>query len=185
MKVLHRRDWLCLFALVLGTRAWADEFAIDKVSGQLSEGFYYVNVDASIELAPTVREAVVSGVPLDFAFDFALCIPRKLLWDDCFLKLRRTYRLARHALAESFVVTDLVSERANSQSSLDEALDALGKLREVSIATEVALPSDRTAYGSLRARLDIEALPAPLRPIAYVSPSWHLKSERHEWKLMP
>ena len=34
-------------------------------------------------------------------------------------------------------------------------------------------------------RAEIEALPAPLRPIAYVSPSWRLSSGWYEWVFVP
>ena len=36
---------------------------------------------------------------------------------------------------------------------------------------------------AIRAKLDIEALPAPLRPVAYVSPSWRMSSGWYEWNL--
>jgi hypothetical protein len=46
-----------------------------------------------------------------------------------------------------------------------------------------SLDSDAAYRGRLRARLDIEALPSPLRPLAYVSPSWHSTGEWYEWPL--
>ncbi|NCF09332.1 MAG: DUF4390 domain-containing protein, partial [Gammaproteobacteria bacterium] len=41
-------------------------------------------------------------------------------------------------------------------------------------------------YGArLRASLDVEALPLPLRPVAYLSSAWDLTSEWHDWLLTP
>ena len=38
---------------------------------------------------------------------------------------------------------------------------------------------------SVKAQLDIESLPLPLRPMAYITPSWNLASERKQWHLKP
>jgi hypothetical protein len=45
------------------------------------------------------------------------------------------------------------------------------------------LVSDERYEGALRARLDIEALPAPLRVFAYLSDDWRLTSEWYTWPL--
>jgi len=64
-----------------------------------------------------------------------------------------------------------------------DAIDALGKIAPIPV-----LEADKLAPGEdyrvrMRSRLDIEALPAPLRPLAYVHPGWRLGSGWHRWEL--
>jgi hypothetical protein len=37
----------------------------------------------------------------------------------------------------------------------------------------------------IHAELDIEALPSPLRPLAYITPAWRLNSDWYSWSLTP
>ena len=37
----------------------------------------------------------------------------------------------------------------------------------------------------LHTYLDLESLPAPMRPIAYISSQWRLESDRYRWPLQP
>jgi hypothetical protein len=161
----------------------AKEFSIQRVVGVVQSDYYHLDADATITLSAEIEEAVTSGVPLEFSFDVALCKPRKFLWDSCSLKLRRRFRLVRHALANSYVVTDLTAERTITSISLADALHELGQLRKISVGDADSLSSASPLLGRLRGQLDIEALPAPLRPIAYLSPSWRLKSRWYRWEV--
>ena len=161
----------------------ADQILITKVSGKVIDHFYFVDAEVLIELSDDARDAVESGVPLRFAFDFQVIRPRKLMWDQQILALRRSYRLERHALANKYVVTDLVSQKRTVLTSIEDAVEALGHLENITLGKVKDLMLEEALTGRLRGQLDIEALPAPLRPIAYLSPSWHLKSPWRQWTL--
>lgn len=163
--------------------AYADQILISRVSGKIVDDFYFIDADVHLELSEDARDAVESGVPLRFSFDFQVSRPRRLMWDQQILALRRSYQLERHALANKYVVTDLVAQRRAVLTSIDDALEELGRLRNITIGKANDLLPKYALHGRMQAQLDIEALPAPLRPIAYLSPSWHLKSSWHNWLL--
>ncbi len=179
LNSLVRVLWFALMC-VHGT-AQADQILINRVTGKIVGDFYFVDADVHLELSKDARDAVESGVPLRFSFDFQVSRSRQLMWDQQILALRRSYRLERHALANKYVVTDLVSQRRAVLTSIEDALEELGRLRNVTIGKADELILKDALNGRLQAKLDIEALPAPLRPIAYLSPSWHLKSAWHSW----
>ncbi|MSR14760.1 MAG: DUF4390 domain-containing protein [Gammaproteobacteria bacterium] len=181
VKVL-RALAICLVSVRLA--AGADDVTIQRISGNVVDGFYYVDARILINLSADARGAVESGVPLTFAYDFVIVHERRFLWDENVLLLRRTFNLVRHALADSYIVTDTVADSHVVSPSLDEALEVLGTLSRIAIGKTSDFGPARALVGRARAQLDIESLPAPLRPIAYVSPSWRLKSTWHAWELL-
>lgn len=176
----HGGIWLLMaFAFT----ASADDIAVTHVSGHVERDLYFVDASVRIELSPDARDALESGVPLQFAFDFEVHRPRRFMWNRRLLVLRRPSRLERHALANKYVVTDLVTHQRRVHTSIDDALDSLGQLTEVTLGKSSELLAEPALRGRMRAQLDIEALPAPLRPIAYLSPSWRLKSRWKNWSI--
>jgi hypothetical protein len=173
---------LLLCAILSGApQSRADEIQVTRVTGKVGSDFYFVEASVHIELSADAEDALESGVPLQFSFDFQINRPRRFLWDQQLLALRRSCTLERHALANKYVVTDLVTRKRVVIASIRDALDALGQLTDVTIGKASELVNERGLTGRMRAQLDIEALPAPMRPIAYLSPSWHLKSAWREW----
>jgi hypothetical protein len=65
---------------------------------------------------------------------------------------------------------------------MSEALRRLGSLNELRFVVPNELPVGQYAL-DVRASLDIEGLPAPLRPVAYTSRAWHLNSGWLRWKV--
>jgi hypothetical protein len=61
----------------------------------------------------------------------------------------------------------------------------LGQIRAIPIAEEAQLDNSHDYQIGIRARLDLDSLPAPLRPIAYISPSWRMSSGWYQWTLTP
>ena len=168
---------LCSFALM------AKEIDILRLTDRSEDGFYALDVDAEIEPGREVREAVASGIPLRFVFDVRVHKVRRYLWNERLLELRRTLLLERHALAGKYVVTDEASQQRQVASSLDDALIMLGRVRRMVIARDDELAPERPLVGRVRVKLDIESLPAPLRPIAWVSPRWHVSSDWEAWDI--
>lgn len=173
--------WLLLACAWLSPAVQAGDIEVLAIRAEARDGFYFMDLDARIPLSPDMEDAVESGVPLRFAFDFQLVRNRPYLWDARVLVLRRTVRLERHALAGKYVVLDEVSQQRQVLASLPDALEALGQLRNITLAKLQDLPPEVALRGRVRARLDIEGLPAPMRPVAYLSPSWYLGSGWHTW----
>ena len=61
----------------------------------------------------------------------------------------------------------------------------LGKIRNFPLLDEHLIGDKGHRYVRLRALLDIESLPSPMRPLAYLSSLWRLKSDWYEWPIEP
>ncbi len=100
---------------------------------------------------------------------------------------KETQADTKPAGADCVVGTDgpVLSEMRESLTSLSEALKQLGSLNELKLPLEQTLTPEEDYSLKLRVNLDIEALPAPLRPVAYTSLAWHLNSGWTTWKVQP
>ena len=74
-------------------------------------------------------------------------------------------------------------ETVENFTSLSEALKSMGNFNELKLVIDPEIMKNYNYLIKVRAQLDIESLPAPLRPVAYASPSWHLNSGWTEWKI--
>ena len=87
-----------------------------------------------------------------------------------------------HALSGQYLVSaeDQDVERFPTAQA---ALAYVGSLNDMQIrlTKKKAIDGKMRYFLKLRVRLDIESLPAPLRPLAYVTPSWHHSSGWTTW----
>ena len=91
--------------------------------------------------------------------------------------------LERHALSDHYLLTHLESQEKEQFQYLDEAIRSLGSLQNHFLFDQSTIDEDATYTGFIKAELDIEALPPPLRPKAYFSPQWQAESDWYEWKV--
>lgn len=167
----------------LSPLVWAGSIKIDSAESEIVNEMYVVNADVAFAFSDDAIEAIKSGIALYIDVDFRIARERRYLWDPDTLTLSRRYQIERHALTDRYVITDLVTDDRRTHDSLEAAIHDLGRIREVPLA-EAALLDDANEYRiEVRARLDLESLPAPLRPLAYISPSWRMSSGWYEWKV--
>lgn len=174
---------LLLFACALSTPA--RDVDVRALSSHLEEGRLIIDATIDIRLSDSIREALENGVTLQFDLDTRLLRPRRLWWDGVLLQGTRHYQLSRHALADGYLVSEVDADNQQTYKRLDDALQALGTLDRFVAGTVDDDQPPPKYRGRLRLRLDIEALPAPLRPVAYVSPSWRVSSGWYEWSFAP
>jgi hypothetical protein len=188
MNERHMHKLLAVSVLLIvlwPASALARDFRIESVAGRIADGQFVVDARIEVQLNDNTIEALENGVTLEFELQAALMRPRRLWWDAEITAGTRRFLLERHALADGYTLSEPGADQQLTFKNIDDALAALGEVRGF-IAGSAAekLPADKYR-GRLRLRLDIEALPAPLRPIAYISPSWRLSSGWYEWVFVP
>lgn len=179
------RLWWLLLLLAWPLPAPADFKAVEvqpRVTGQQLEfggGFEMI-------LPAKVEEAVNKGIPFEIVIEMRLYRERGLLWNETIGSWLRRRELRYHALSGQFLVREIGAkpEQQESYATLPDALRALGSLIELRLPLGRTLPADGYQYlARTRAWLDIESLPAPLRPRAYTSIDWHIGSGWSTWKV--
>jgi len=175
--------WGLLLWLFLAAGVLAADFGFHIIRAELaSEGDDYVlNADIDYQFSEPAIEALRNGVPLTLVLGLKIKRVRTYWWDETVLNERRQFRIRYHPLAKLFQLVHENGGVPQNFASLSALLDAMGTIRRLSV-----LPVDRLRHGeryraSLSVWLDIESLPLPLRPVAYVTPAWYLDSPRYQW----
>ncbi len=180
-----RYGWLGLMLLFAQPVA-AASFHISNVDLHLHEGVYLLDADIYYGFSDEALDALHNGVPLTIMIDIQIERPRRWLWNVGMASLQQELRLHYHALSEQYVVQNLNSGALHSYHSRGVALSALGRLRDFPLIDKQLLAPEEEFLLRMQARLNIEALPQPLRPIAYTTPAWRqLKSDWYQWPFTP
>jgi hypothetical protein len=160
------------------SEATDSRFRILEASTRLVEEVYLLDARVAFDFTPEAIEALESGVPLVVELQIEVYEPRDMLWDSSVATLYQR-------LADRYLLTNLSTGELGNHTSLASALTALGRLRDFPMLDRRLLRVGVRYGARLRASLDVEALPLPLRPVAYLSSAWDLTSEWHDWLLTP
>ena len=178
------RQFIAIIVVWLGS-VYASDITVRKAYTEVVNNMFLVNADASFNFSEDALNALNSGIPIYIELDVRITRPRKYLWDPKLISARRKYSIERHALSEQFILSDQITGDRSLHGSFDLAIEDLGTIRALPLA-EASEIDEESAYNvSLRLRLDIESLPAPLIPLAYISPGWHMSSGWYRWKANP
>ncbi|ORU94025.1 MAG: hypothetical protein A6F72_08125 [Cycloclasticus sp. symbiont of Poecilosclerida sp. N] len=186
--IVFRNSFLFASILLLVSIAsFADEQAnitIKTADFSFQEQTFLLNADIQYTLSDEAIEALHNGVTLTFNVDLSIIETRPWLWDKHHNTISLPYQIKRHTLAETYQVSDINHHIQHSFSSLNTALRVLGTLRQLPMHA-IEIPDGYNAYASIAVYLNIEALPLPMRPMAYLTPGWHLRSDPFQWSLNP
>ncbi len=180
---LYYRILLALCILVHAD-VWAKEsFIIKNVETRLVEGHYLLNSDIQYQFSRQAIEALTNGVPMPVLVQIAVLKKRKYLWDMEVHAVKYRSVLHYYALTDFYRVEHQHNGEKLNFYSLDSALEELGKLRDLPVINEKKLQPNVVYKVKMQSKIDVEALPLPLRPKAYFSSSWRLYSEWFVWQL--
>lgn len=171
-----------LLALAVALPAAAEGFRVESAKTRL-EGETYV-LDARIDygFSDLALEALGNGVPLTIEVHVQVRPKDAWIWDDNLLDERLRYAIRYKPLSERFLVSQLPGDGGRGFVTRDAAIAALGEIKLPLV--DAARLEPKTAYKvHLKAELDIEELPLPLRPMAYLSPAWKLSTGWTKWPL--
>jgi hypothetical protein len=158
-------------------------FEVRSAMAELRDGVYYLNAVISYRLSTEARAALHSGVPLGIRLDIEIIHPRRWWFDNENSALRQAYQLEYHALSERYIVLNVNSGEQASFGSLFAALQFLGRVDRLPLIDTAVLDDGRGYYVRLRATLDEEQFPGPLRLLAFWRRDWSIASEWYRWPL--
>lgn len=183
-----KAGWLTLdtLAIVLvltavSPQSTAAGIKIHNVNSIQVRGMVAMTARIGFDLSAEALEALENGVALNIVVEIEALEQRRWLWDRTVAEHRENFSIERQALSKNYLVTH--QYRRRSFLSLQEALRFIGTLRDYPLVETSALEGDERYRGRIRAWLDIESLPAPMRPTAYMSSNWRLSSDWVEWPI--
>lgn len=146
-------------------------------------GTLHLNARFDVHLSPEADDALGSGVPLGLEMQIRVLRVRRWWWDAEVLRHDLRKELRYHALSRRYVVLHRGTGERRTFFRRDAALNAWASITDHAMIRRSRLLGGADHELQLRARLDPDALPYPLRTVALVSPEWRLTSEWYTWPL--
>jgi len=159
-------------------------FVVEHATLRPTVGAYVVDARIDFAFSEDNLEAMRNGVALTVIVDIEVRRERGRWWDETLATRQLRYRIETAVLTGRYRVRN-IGGVARNYRSLEEMTESLGRVESIPIIARELLSDDSRYAARIRARLDIEALPSPLRPIAYLSPQWRLNTGWFEWQVDP
>jgi len=183
----QRALWLLLLAALcmLSSNTWSRETRISDVRTLVVDGVYRLGARVEIDFNETLPEALHNGVPLLIELRIEVLRKREWLWlwPELVADLRQRFKLEYHVLSRRYLVYSYASGVRQSFRSMDGALEYIGNVYDLPLIDEQLLNPSQNYIVRIRADIDVEALPTPVRLWAYLGSEWSLKSRWFEWPL--
>ena len=174
--------WMLLLLLLVAQTVFAGHIDILETRVWLQDESYLLDADLGYEPDEKVMEALGNGIPVVFRISFVVeeqgLISRELASREVDFTVR--FR----SLAAFYEVTNSDGARRTfvSRAAL---FTYLGELRGIPLVSTTELEPGKNYRYLVKAELDIDSLPLPMRPMAWFSPVWKLSSGWKEWPLNP
>jgi hypothetical protein len=173
------RTLVAAVALSAAATAAAEEIEVGATSLVATGEGIVLNADFVLDLTSRLEDALAQGVPLYFLVEFESYRPRWYWLDEKIGAATLTARLSFHALTRTYRLS--TGTLHQSFTTLDEALRALGLVREWLVLPPGALRPDTTYNAYVRMRLDTTQLPKPFQVSALANRDWSLASAWKKW----
>lgn len=188
MPALSRREFLKLscatLAVACAGNLRAEEWLSLKQSELIARGESYVlSGGYSLQLAPTLAEALRKGITLTFVQVFEAERPRDYWFAEDIAVLKRSLRLSYNALLRQYQL-----QRGGAHLEFDteaEALGALGDFADWPVLERKQLNRKHLYQARVRMYLDTSQLAKPLQLNAFASSRWDMDSGWREWSFKP
>ncbi len=184
------RSWLVLVACALVGNAFAQDeveregyFEVRSATTVLDEGVHNLDARLQLVLSTEALEALNSGVPLTIELQVFVIRSRRLLPDSTDAELTVRYELEYRPLSQRYIVRNLNSGDQDSFATLYSALNNLGRVQMLPVIDDALLLPGRDYRVRLRAMLQTQQYPAPLRMLFFWRSQWQLQSDWYEWSL--
>jgi hypothetical protein len=165
--------------------AWAAPFVVKDLSIKAQAGVYHLNARIEYRLTPEVHEALSNGVPLTLRVQLELGKIWREFWETSRLSRTLRFQIRYHALTELYRVVDMQTGEEQNFVTQEAALYALGEIGDLPLISQSDLVAGESYQLQLRADLEIESLPLPLQPLAYLGRGWRLTTGWTQWPIQP
>jgi hypothetical protein len=173
-------------SLCLPLASLAAEVEFRRITLTLSEeGVILLDAEINYDLNDTVSEALENGVPLTFETHVQMRRADAWIWESDVVDHRLRTVLHYRPLSGLYELRNLQGDERLSFATRDAALNTLGNIVAMPVIERSRLDLDEDYLVKIEVRLDIEALPLPMRPTAYLKRDWWISSEPWEWRLRP
>lgn len=161
------------------------DFRVRNAQTRVVDEVYRLEANIDFVLSAVMQDALSNGVTLLLEIQIKVVHERAWIWDENIAELSIKYRLNYHALSERYLITNVNNGLQQNFRQLDDALAYIGKVRDFPMLDQRLLLVGNFYVAQIRAVLDAESLPTPMKLQSYMSPKWNLSNEWYSWPLQP
>ncbi len=179
-----------LLVLVTAAPAGAQEdvvregyFEVRSAGTTLVDGVHRLDARLQLILSSEALEALESGVPLRIELQSQVIRVKRFVPDSTDAELAVDFELEYRPLSQRYVVRNLNSGEQETFATLYSALNFLGRVDQLPLIDDSLLVAGKPYRVRMRALLQTQQYPAPLRLLFFWRSQWQLKSEWFEWSL--
>ena len=158
-------------------------FEVRSAETELVGGVQRLNARLQLLLSSEALEALESGVPLTIELQIEIIRERRFYLDAVDHELAIRYELEYRPLSQRYIMRNLNSGDQESFATLYSALNNLGRVQGLPVIDDSLLEPDKNYRIRVRALLNTQQYPAPLRLLFFWRDQWQLESEWSEWSL--
>ena len=158
-------------------------FEVRSAATALVDGVHTLDARLQLVLSSEALRALASGVPLTIELQLQIIRVRRFYFDSVDAELAVRYELEYRPLSQRYIVRNLNSGDQDSFATLYSALNSLGRVQGLPLIDSSLLDADKRYRIRLRAMLNTQQYPAPLRLLFFWRDQWQLQSEWSEWIL--
>lgn len=176
-----------LFCLFSSEGVLSDECTLRIKRAELvpSNKMWVLNADIEYLFNHKIMEALIHGIPLTIAVTFHMEKKRSYWLDSTVSDLSKRFFIRYHPLTGFFQLSSEEEHVPHQFAGLSALLDTLGEIRGWKVFSIEQMRKRARYTAELSTSLEIEALPLPLRVLAYTSMEWRLCSSPFTWLVVP
>jgi hypothetical protein len=165
------------------SHAQETDIVFRDVQTRLRDQTWYLSARIDYQLNRQMLEALQNGIRLTFSLQVEVKETRNWLPDSEIVTLQRDYELSWQPLSRSYLVRNTGNDEQTAHTTLFAALHELGAIADLPLVDSSLLDPQARHEVSLRALLDQQSLPGPLRMLAFWNDDFSLESDWHQWPL--
>lgn len=158
-------------------------FEVRSASTGLIDGVHLLESRLQLVLSTEALDALNKGVPLTIELQMQFIRQRRFYMDALDAELAVRFQLEYGPLTERYIVRNLNSGDQDDFATLYSALNSLGRISRLPVIDDALLESGRDYRVRVRAMLQTQQYPAPLRLLFFWRSQWQLQSDWFEWTL--
>jgi hypothetical protein len=176
--------WALALLLMASAPVCAAGFAVSRAETRVDGDVIRLDAEIDYGFSEPALEALDNGVPLTVEVHIQVRGADDWLWDRSLVDRRLRYRIRYKPLSERYLVSQLPGEKGRTYVSRDAAVAALGEIEGLALLGRARLQPDEDYEVQISASLDLEELPLPLRPVAYLRSAWKQSTGWTKWPLV-
>lgn len=158
-------------------------FAVTDATTSIVDGVYRIYADFELVLSAEATDKLHGRLPLTIRMEAEFLNRLRIWFDPVEFSIVRSYQLSYLPVIGRYLVLVTENDETRSFRTLDAALEFIGTVDGLAIAVADDLDRDRRYEVRIRALLDKNELPGPLRLLALWRKDWSISTDWYTWRL--